>query len=150
MKRYMGEVPNKGASVLMELGAWHGGTWKCSPTRDQQAVLVFYGGFITQSLHSHNWLSHWPLAIEVNLQPLFPPWRSGGGDWKFQTSHHLVGSPNQPHPWVWSRNHHINVTKDTGITLNTWDFSRVWGTRYGWRSDMLQSTVLQSCIYRSV
>lgn len=23
------EVPNKGASVLTEFGAWHGGTWNC-------------------------------------------------------------------------------------------------------------------------
>lgn len=24
------------------------------------------------SLHRHDWLSYWPLAIELNLQPFFP------------------------------------------------------------------------------
>ena len=32
--------------------------------------------FMEASLHSHDSLNHWPLVIDLNLQPLSPPRRS--------------------------------------------------------------------------
>ena len=39
MKSYVGKVLNKGASVLVELRAWHGGTWKCSGSPAHMEIL---------------------------------------------------------------------------------------------------------------
>ena len=56
-----------------------------------------FGFFMKASLHRHDWLNHWPLLIELNLQPLAPPptpeWRveSGGWDRKCQPSNPRVG-----------------------------------------------------------
>ena len=56
-------------------------------------LLGFNGGFITQA----RLIEHWPLVIELNLQPHSHPQMSRGWDQKFQPSNQLVGSPgNQP------------------------------------------------------
>ena len=72
--------------------------------------------FMEASLHRHNWLNHWQLAIDWTL-PLLPSQEVRGLDWNFQPSNHMVGS--SPHPWVLSENHLINITKDTFVTLIT-------------------------------
>ena len=41
-----------------------------APAESSQNLLEF---FMEASLHSHSWLNHWPLVI--NVQPLFLPWR---------------------------------------------------------------------------
>ena len=45
-------------------------TCKCSLTQRLSKPRDFYGGFIIQII----WLNHWPLATELHLQPLSPPW----------------------------------------------------------------------------
>ena len=47
------------------------------PTWKLLEPLSFWA-FMEASLHRHNWLYHWPLVTELNLQPLFYPWWSGG------------------------------------------------------------------------
>lgn len=55
--------------------------------------LVIFGIFMKASLHMHDWLNLWPLAIDST-------WKWGGGmgkSWKFPPSNYKVGSPgNQP------------------------------------------------------
>lgn len=48
-------------------------------TNPEALQTLFLGSFVEGSLRRHNWLSHWPLAAECDLQPLFPPQRLGVG-----------------------------------------------------------------------
>lgn len=61
-------------------------------------------------------------GIWINLQPLSPPWRPEGWDWKLQPSNHRTGSSGNPHPQVLSkgclniqktplRSHHLRNSK---------------------------------------
>ena len=58
-----------------------------------------FWGFMEVSSQRYDWPNHWSLAIELNLQPLSPPWRLGGQewDWKLQHSNHVICSPSK-HP----------------------------------------------------
>ena len=50
----------------------------CSPAQKLSKSCPL-GVFMEPSLPRHDWLDHWPLVIELNLHPLYPLWRSGGG-----------------------------------------------------------------------
>ena len=70
----------------------------CLPTWKLSEPCSFWV-FVEASLQRLAWLTHWPLVDWFNLQPLSPPWRSGGWERKFQPSNHKDGSPdNQSHP----------------------------------------------------
>ena len=46
------------------------------PGRSPNRVLL---DFTEASLHRHDWLNHWPLVIELHLQPLSLPWGGVAG-----------------------------------------------------------------------
>ena len=88
----------------------------CSPAQKLSKSCPL-GVFMEPSLPGHDWLNHWPLVIELNLQPLSPLWRSGGWNSKFKTSNHIVCSPGNQLILRWPNSfpsHFINTTwKDT-------------------------------------
>lgn len=49
----------------------------CSPTQKLSEPCGL-GVFMEFSSHRHSWLHHWPLVIELHLQPLTSPQGSGG------------------------------------------------------------------------
>lgn len=51
-------------------------------------------------------LSHWPLVVKLNLQPLSPSGSAERDETEFQISNHTVGSPgNQPPQLVQKSSH---------------------------------------------
>ena len=65
MKRH--RVLNKGAPVLVELGAPHGSTWKPDSSHEispKGGKKLVFGGFMEVSLHSHDGLNHWSMATD--------------------------------------------------------------------------------------
>ena len=65
----------------------------------REALWMLSWFFTEASLHRHDWLSHWPLVNELNLQPLSSP-EMGGGRWywKFQPSDHKNDFPGNQLP----------------------------------------------------
>ena len=89
----------KGTSVVMADEAGHGGMWKCS---DSLTWKISEKGpkncslelFMEASLHSYDWLNHWPVVIDSTS--------STGWDWKLvflTTSPHLCVDPKNHLPW---------------------------------------------------
>lgn len=105
MKRH--RVLNKGAPVLVELGAPHGSTWKPSgfphEISPKGGKKLFFGGFMEVSLHSHDGLNHWSMATDSSSNPSpFP--RSQGVGLKVSITC-LVLLATSLHPGVGSRSH---------------------------------------------
>ena len=46
-------------------------------TNPEALQTLTFWDFMVASLHRLDWLNHWPLVIELNLQPLSPFQRSG-------------------------------------------------------------------------
>lgn len=80
----------------------------CSPT---QKHSKHFWVFMETSLHCYDWLNHYPLVLELNLQPLSPFRRMW--DWNFQHSNHKVELPGIQHPSTspLSKSCLINITK---------------------------------------
>ena len=80
--------------------------------------------FIEASLHQHDWLNHWPPAIDLTSSPS-SLLRGHGGEGGTQLNGQTFQSPvtwllllaTSPHPQVQSQNHLINITKDTFVAL---------------------------------
>ena len=68
-KRYRRKCMREGAQNFHGLWA---ATLPESPHIHQ---TLSFQGFMEASLHKHDWLNHWPLEAELNLQPLSQPWR---------------------------------------------------------------------------
>ena len=67
------------------------------------SFLVF---FTEASLPSHDWLNHWPLAIDSTSSPS-PLLGGQAGSNSLITWLVLLGT--RPHPWVLSKSHLINI-----------------------------------------
>lgn len=78
----------KGAELLCHLPS----TSMCSPT--WKLSKPFCLRFLQRFCYID--INHWPLLIELNVQSLYSPWRSGSSALKFQPSNAL------PHPQVGS------------------------------------------------
>ena len=79
--------------VKLELVQWQVETlW--FPNLEALQILSFWV-FMEPSSHRHAWLNHWPLVIERNLQPLSPPWKSGG---ELKAPLFMVSSPSNKLP----------------------------------------------------
>lgn len=74
MKRYIGEVPNKGASVFIELGTQHSDMWKhsYSPKKKLSKPLPFIYLFFFMEA-SARLIKSLVVGDQFNLQPLSPP-----------------------------------------------------------------------------
>ena len=67
----LGEVQNRRTSVHLEAGA---STWKqsCSPSwklSKKGCIKLSFWVFVEVSLHSHDWLNHWPMVIDLTPSP---------------------------------------------------------------------------------
>ena len=95
-----GEVLNKGASVLAELGTPHGSILALQVKALQKGPKSCPLGVLWR-LHYivmiDELIGQWPL---IQPQALLPSPEIRGWDWKFQPLNHMIGSPgNQPLPW---------------------------------------------------
>ena len=87
-----------------------------------------FWGFMVPSLHRQVWFNHWPLATELSLQPLSPPWSS---------SHLITGwlpwqpTPHAPHSKAPPQSHLIKITKDIFLDLSI-------GNSKNFRSSMIR------------
>ena len=105
-------VPSTGAPT------WN---WGAPPSQHGEIFITprsspntSFGGFVEASLHEHDWLNRWPLELELNRQPLSPPWRETRGQgWKFQPSNHLGGFPDNQSPTLGLfKSYLINMNSD--------------------------------------
>lgn len=111
-------------------------------------LLGFYEGFI-----AYAWLiKSLAAGNRFNLLPFSHSLRSGGCDWKFQPSQHMIDSPgNQPLPWRLPRSHHsrnkrhcyhsqyLGNSKDLGsCEPGTVDKTKyTWKMYFGWLNDQM-------------
>ena len=66
------------------------------------------------SLHRFDWLTLWPLAIDLTSSSYPSPKVRDVGFWGFLPSNNIVDSmATSPHPELLSKSHLINVTEDT-------------------------------------
>ena len=117
-----------------------------------------FGVFMEASIHRHNWLNCWPLAIDStsSSSPLprgqrgWGAWRGGALErkWKFPPSNHMVGFlSSQPSSFGYlgfSKSHLINITKDTFICSHHLRNSK------GFRSSMLEMGTKTKYIFLSI
>lgn len=90
------------------------------PRSSSNPILL---GFMEASLHRHDRLHHWPLATELNLQPLSLLQSSGGGTESFNLliSRLVPLATNLPLKVTkqLSKSHLITIIKDTFIAFLT-------------------------------
>ena len=68
------------------------------------------------SLHYHDYLNNWPVAIDSTSSPLPGNQRVG---LKFQPFNHMIGFPGNQPPYLGAaKSHLIHMTKDSFITLH--------------------------------
>ena len=75
-KRCTGQVMGERAQSFLALS--EPATFPAPPRVNQPEALrtLSFWGFMEALLHRHDWWNHWPLEIELSLQPLSLPLRS--------------------------------------------------------------------------
>lgn len=99
MRRHAGRRPEQRS--FCPCGVW-GLAWasNCSGSPSGSCPNPSFWIFTEASLHRHDWLTHWLLAVQLPAPLPSLELGCGGEDWKFQLCNHRVWSPgNQsPHP----------------------------------------------------
>ena len=73
-------VPDKGASVLVEFGAWQVAQGSVLVHQPGSSPNLFWGlGFCEASLCRQDRLTHWPLVIDSTSSPSHIPGNQGAG-----------------------------------------------------------------------
>ena len=91
---------------------------------------ILFWAFMKASLPSQDWFSHWPLAIDSNSSQSIPD--VSAGHWEKTETSNLLTERLDPqairsHPWVFSKSHLVNATRDSLIVLFIWKTPRVFG-----------------------
>ena len=94
------KVPSTGASISMEFGGALPTLHMDTFTNLEALWTPLFGDFTVVPICKHNRLNHWSLVIELNLQPLSPPWRlevRGGAESSNPKITRLVPLATSPH-----------------------------------------------------